>query len=339
MNPTVLMLSPFLRAQRGNSITVNRISSGLRARGWNIELFSTEGVALQDGGGFVLPPYVKLIHGFNASYTGMFLRQIPELAALPLLLTMTGTDLDPTSLRANADSRLALQSCAAAVVFHQDFIQPLASALPIGLEKILCIPQGVALPPLSPAAAVPDRRAGEVRLLLPSGLRAVKDIMLALDAFAQLKPRYPELSLYIAGCAIEPDYSQSVQNRVNALSDTEFLGEIPYAQMPAFYAAGDMVINCSVFEGQPQAALEAMSLGRPALLRAVPGNLNTITHGREGYYFDTVETLAARIAELTENPALRHTMGRSAKQLVAERYNVQDEIDAYDRLYKAVDIH
>ncbi|MDO4539855.1 MAG: glycosyltransferase [Syntrophomonadaceae bacterium] len=334
MNPDVFMLSPFLRAQRGNTVTVKRISSGLRERGWDIELFSTEGEALPPSGGIDLKPSVKLLHGFNASYTGMLLQKAPALRRLPLLLTMTGTDLEPESLRQNAYTRLALSSCKATVVFHQSFIKNIASELPATAGNIICIPQGVALPALCPAEEVAKRRPDEVRLLLPSGLRPVKDIMLVLDAFARLKPRYPQLTLCLAGCAIDPDYARKVVNTVNRQKDVCYLNEIDFNRMPAFYAAGDIVINSSVFEGQPQAALEAMSLGIPAMLRDVPGNRGVITAGREGYYFDSAEELAAGIAELIENPARRQAMGTAARRLVSSRYTVKKEIDAYDAIYR-----
>lgn len=334
MEPVVLMLSPFLQAQRGNSITVNRISQGLSKRGWGIELFSTEGAELTTPELVYPEPSIKMIHGFNAAYTGMILQQAPALCEYPLVLTMTGTDLTPENLRDNDHVRRALINCDAAVVFHQDFIPPLSRALPPSFKNIRCIPQGIALPPLLPAAEIPTKPAGEVRLLLPSGLRAIKDIMMTLKAFAQLKPRCPQLTLYIAGCAIDPEYSRAVQARMAELNGAWYLGEIPFAHMPAYYASGDIVINSSAFEGQPQATLEAMSLGLPALLRDAPGNQGVVTPGREGYYFATAEELAGHIAALCDHPDRRREMGAAARRLVARDYPEESEIAAYEELYQ-----
>lgn len=65
---------------------------------------------------------------------------------------------------------------------------------------------------------------------------------------------------------------------------TAYLGEIDHRAISGLYAAADLVLNTSLAEGQPQAALEGMSLGLPAIMTAVTGNLGIMTGGREGFY-------------------------------------------------------
>ena len=279
-------------------------------------------------------PGISLLHGFNGSYIGALLESCPTLLKFPLLLTMTGTDLTEPALRDPLCLK-ALEHSQAITIFHPFFRRILNTAVPTCDQKIYCIPQGVALPPHNPRKSIiPPRTSNEIRMLLPSGLRPAKDIHLVLDAFQAIKPDNPTLSLYIAGCRIDPAYASEIENRLDTIVDANYLGELPFAQMPNFYAQGDIVINSSIQEGQPQAALEAMSLGLPALLRAVPGNLGIMQNGLEGYYFKTADDLSQFCTILIRHPDRRRAMGKAAQTLIRHDFSAPKEIAAYAELYQ-----
>jgi glycosyltransferase involved in cell wall biosynthesis len=97
---------------------------------------------------------------------------------------------------------------------------------------------------------------------------------------------------------------------------------------------GDVVMNTSNSEGQPQGALEAMSLGKPCILTAVPGNLNIINHGIEGFYVDGEADLVTAAKTLINDPARIVEMGKNAHTLVKTRFSLEREIDAYCTIYQ-----
>src|SRR5690606_6294807 len=113
-------------------------------------------------------------------------------------------------------------------------------------------------------------------------------------------------------------------------------GEFPHQQMYSLLSTGDVVLNTSHAEGQPQAALEAMRLGKPCLLTAVPGNINIIENGLEGYYVHNQDDLAAAARKLMLNRELRQQMGENARHLVQKKYSLKKELDAYESLYHKV---
>ncbi|HBQ26402.1 MAG TPA: hypothetical protein DD791_08420 [Syntrophomonas sp.] len=103
--------------------------------------------------------------------------------------------------------------------------------------------------------------------------------------------------------------------------------------MYSLLSVGDVVLNTSHAEGQPQAALEAMSLGKPCLLTAVPGNINIIENGVEGYYVHNQDDLVVAARKLMLNQKLRQQMGENARRLVEQKYSLKKELDAYEQLY------
>ncbi|PKM75984.1 MAG: hypothetical protein CVU90_14870 [Firmicutes bacterium HGW-Firmicutes-15] len=144
---------------------------------------------------------------------------------------------------------------------------------------------------------------------------------------------HPRLRLLIIGAAIDGLYSRHILDRIRYLNWINYLGEIPHAQMQSLLLTGDVVLNTSTSEGQPQGALEAMSLGKPCILSAVPGNLKLIEEGIEGFYVQGEADLISAANTLINDPARRAAMGKNAQNLVKTSFSLEREIDAYSTIY------
>ena len=89
--PRVALLSPVpLDSPRGNAVTVARIAGGLRARGLDVGVWEADAPGLRDS--LVAEP-PELIHAFHAHRTGPLALAIARAAAIPLVVTLTGTDV------------------------------------------------------------------------------------------------------------------------------------------------------------------------------------------------------------------------------------------------------
>lgn len=337
ISPKVLIITPFSQSQRGNTLTTRRICAGLTRNGISAELFSLESgnyrVHLEQ---VLATERFNIIHVFNGTYLAQLLSSHPQLCHYPLIVTLTGTDINqdlddnPSALKPvfTAASRI--------IVFHQDFKNKLL-AMHQEQDKIAVIPQGVFLPP----AAARSRSAYHIPadslvFLLPTGLRPVKNVALALDSLELLARQDAHLHLLIIGPVIDEAYGNEIFKRIKTLPWAIYLGEIPHAEISGVYRLGDAVINCSYAEGQPQAVLEAMSLGIPAILSDVPGNRGIIEHGREGFYVSDQADFFQAARTLLQEPARRRQMGQAAAELVQTRFDASQEIARHIDLYKKV---
>ena len=335
--PHVLMITPFHKQMRGNAVTAARICSGLEELGWRVDLHSLEeGQNAHHLSHEAASGNYGMIHGFHALHMSAFFDDNPELMKLPFLLTMTGTDLFSLRLDKNVDRIAAILDLAAAiVVFNADEISLLNKICPDWSGKTTLIPQGVALkdgPPLTRNKL--DLLENDVVFVLPSGLRAIKNIDMAVDALDIVKNRNYKARLLIVGIAIEMEYAIRLIDRIALNPDIAYLGPFDHADMKSLLQLTDVVVNCSHSEGQPQAALEAMSLGKPCILTAVPGNLNVIENYREGIYVQTTEELAAAMEYYIKEPEQRAAMGRAAQKLIDEKFTLSTEISSYHKLYE-----
>ncbi|MGI6467990.1 MAG: glycosyltransferase family 4 protein [Syntrophomonadaceae bacterium] len=336
ISPRVLIITPFHKSQRGNTLTTRRILTGLTRQGLNAGLLSLEDPDYWNK----LHQYLHsnrfdIIHGFNGLHMAELVKRCPQLREYPLIVTLTGTDINLAGDQGYGNLQPVLSMAKYIVVFHEHFKTRLIGHDPAFKKRIAVIPQGVCLPP-APARKVEDFGIppGSTVFLLPTGLRPVKNLDLALDGLERLAHEDSRVYLLIMGPVIDRTYAQGILQRISTLPWATYLGEIPHTEISGILAAGDVVINCSESEGQPQAALEAMSLGIPAILSDVPGNRGIITSGREGFYIKSPGDLYRAAYTLHTQPDLRYKMGLAARELVKSRFDYSYEISQYIQLYR-----
>ncbi len=99
------------------------------------------------------------------------------------------------------------------------------------------------------------------------------------------------------------------------------LPSFPAADEAALYAAADLFVLPSFFEGQPLALLQAMAAGCCCLASDIAGNRDLIVQRRSGLLHQAGDAgeLAAQMAECLANPALRDELGSTARSFVAGR--------------------
>jgi len=332
------MVTPMLKSQRGNSITAARIYNGLKGRGYNIDLLSLDEPDWQekldrckDNGSYAL------VHGFHTLHFAAAAGH-GAIKNLPLLLTATGTDINNDLTGPFREDVLGtLWRADVIVVFNPDMCSLLAGVEPSLESRLAIIPQGVDLP-LSPEISRMDLGLPEDDLvfILPSGLRPVKNIDLALDGLIEARKVSPRISLLIAGAVIDNGYAASIKKRIKDLPWVQYLGEVSHSSIGGIMRAADVVLNTSLSEGQPQAVLEAMSLDKPCIMTAVTGNTGIICDGVHGFYIANARELADAVLRFLNDPRRRDEMGRAAGQLVNDRYTAEKEINAYADLYDAL---
>jgi glycosyltransferase involved in cell wall biosynthesis len=332
----ILMITPYIKSQRGNSITASRLYRGLRGRGYEIDLIAMDEADWESRLNYYTGTNTyDLVHGFHALHFARIANH-PHIKKLPLLLTTTGTDINLDLFGPDKEKALAvLLKAERVVVFNQSLAEQIATVEPRLQPRQAVIPQGVELDPgpvitreqlgIAPASTV---------FVIPSGLRPVKNLDLALDGLQEVYQEYPQIHLLIIGATLEADYTARIKDRISSLKWVSYPGEVPHREMQGILQNADIVLNTSRAEGQPQGALEAMSLGKPCILTAVPGNIGIIKHGCQGYYINTADELAACALKLIQNPHLRHIMGTAAQQLVDKNFSVQNELTGYTRLYQ-----
>src|SRR6266545_151500 len=103
-----------------------------------------------------------------------------------------------------------------------------------------------------------------------------------------------------------------------------FVGRVPHAQLPAYYAASDIVVLPS---SQPESfgmvLIEGMACGKPVVGSRIPGVRSLIAEGRDGLLAEAGDAadLAAKLrALLVLSAEERRAIGLAGRHKVEERY-------------------
>lgn len=336
----VLLVTPIgPPAPRGNAVTVARIQTGLRARGIRGEILDLSAVPPEGVAARLNEARPDLVHAFHALRAAVPVMPLARARGLPVVVTLTGTDVNEDLAEPARRSQVAaaLREAAALVAFHETMRERLAALLPDLGARCHVIPQSVLLgSDPCPLAQVVPRRPGEIWFLQPAGIRRVKNVLFPLAPLRALARRYA-LRWLLVGPVIEPREGSRVQAALKGEDWAAYLGEVPHGQMGALYDRADVVVNSSLSEGgMANAVLEAMSRGKPVLASDIEGNRSVIRHGVDGLLFASEEAFRREAERLVRDPVLRARLGAAARARIAAFHTPDREADAHLALYRAV---
>lgn len=182
------------------------------------------------------------------------------------------------------------------------------------------------------------RDYSSVRSLLFAGTwRKMKGIEDLVPAFVRLAHRFPSVTLTVLGpgTSVErvlSDFPREVRNQVRVVQAN---GE---SQTAAEFAAADLFVLPSLFEGTPLVLMEAMMSGLPIVTTKTCGMKDIVVHGQTGILIPlrSPNALFAAVECLLSDHAKRERIGRAAAMVAKEKYNWDSVsarvIDVYKRI-------
>ena len=205
-------------------------------------------------------------------------------------------------------------------------------------SRVVRVWNGMALPPAADSSAIHPRALsalgiGADRLVVACACRAapekgVHHLLRAFDRVTRderLKDRHP-LLLY-AGDGPQMGELLELRERLPAREDIRLIGYFPKAA--ALLAEADVCVVPSVWQDAfPNAVLETMASGKAVIATAVGGIPDMIEDGVSGLLVPPGDeaALAAAIAGLLGDPARRSALGHAARERVAARFTLTEQV-------------
>lgn len=153
------------------------------------------------------------------------------------------------------------------------------------------------------------------------------------QAAEQLKGRYPHLRLLIIGDGPQRGVLETECQQRGLAGMVTFLGM--RGDVPELLAASDIFAFPSLYEGMPNAVLEAMAMSLPAVASTADGTVEIIKHEAHGLLVPPgdEQALKAALERLLSEPALRHQFAEAGHRRVVEEFTFQKTMQQTEALY------
>jgi phenylacetate-CoA ligase len=161
------------------------------------------------------------------------------------------------------------------------------------------------------------RPAMQPKLFVARHLEKMYDIESILRAFREVRERYPEATLWIAGEGSDGPRLRELAGQWK-LAGVRFLGQVTHDALPAIFDQCDIFVNASLVDNFPGALLEASASG----LAVVSTGAGGIPHIYENEVTALLvepgdwRGLAAAVLKVLDSPALGMKLTTGAAELV-----------------------
>lgn len=194
-------------------------------------------------------------------------------------------------------------------------------------DKLALVPNPVFIPNQK---AKPDQS----QILLNVGrLVPQKNQQLAIKAFSRIENEISKGWVFeIFGEGEEEDNLRKKAEELKVKERILLRGKVK--EIEKYYLKSGIFILSSLYEGTPNALLEAMAFGVPPIVSdACPGALEFIRHGENGLIFSSGNEidLSEKMKILMEDPEKRVEIGKNARETV-NQFSLENVIPAWNRL-------
>ena len=214
------------------------------------------------------------------------------------------------------------------------------------LKNVFHVPNGVDVRRFSQAEGTLFREAygfgpSEKIVLCVSRIDYQKNQLGLIRAFAAFAGSHPDHRLVLIGPVTVEDYRAELFQTVERLGiarKTKIMEGLRPDDplLPSAYHAAEMLVLPSEHEPFGIVVLEAWAAGLPVIASRVGGVPGFATDGRNALLVEPgrIDELAARMAEMADDAALRATLSEAAFQEVSSRYDWENVADQLCGIYR-----
>jgi glycosyltransferase involved in cell wall biosynthesis len=224
------------------------------------------------------------------------------------------------------------------VIRRADLVRVVSTALANGVVEQCAIPPArvrVAPVGVNFVPALGEKRQFKAQLaprleqrrivLFVGRLCAQKNLSLWVDVARSVASRVPAAMFVIVGAGPDDVSIRRLVENVHLADRFLFLGRQPHDALPRIYAAADVFLLTSHYEGFGRVLLEALLSGVPVVSTACTGPEDLVQDGVNGYLLPRGDAvgLATKVSELLEDEQRACLFGLIAAQRMTKQFNIE----------------
>jgi len=284
--------------------------------------------------------HADIIHA-HSGISGVIGYSCKKATLRPLVLTFHGL-IFPDTLT----SKISL-TVDRYVTHHADFItfdsrpmqEQFVEEFDLEREKTCYIPNAVDTGLFKPMNV--DRKTWgiterDICLLYVGRLVKMKGLQILLESFKEASREVEMLKLLIVGDGPLRGELVEKTREYGLVNQVLFLGPISPNELPSIYAASDIAVLPSAYEGLSRMLLEAMACGKAVIASDIPANRELITSGQDGFLVAPISpsNLKEAIVKFALDGNLRESLGKKAREKISSEYSASYRISRILDVYQ-----
>jgi 1,2-diacylglycerol 3-alpha-glucosyltransferase len=155
-----------------------------------------------------------------------------------------------------------------------------------------------------------------------------------LEAVKIVVEKNPDVRLVLIGDGDERDNLEVFTQELGISDHVEFLGNIPFEEVPAYFKAADIFCFASRSETQGLVTMEAMGAGLPVVAVDATGTRDVVSNGVDGFLTeDESEAIAMAICKVLEDDELAASFKREVEKKVT-MYTIKEQAKVLLDVYR-----
>jgi len=278
---------------------------------------------------------------FHVFFGNVAVHMLPALrcCAAPVVLSFHGADVaGAIATAAYAEARREMFSLARLVLCRSAQLAENVASLGCPPEKLRIM--RTILPEIEFVPHAPPND-GAWQILQAARLVPKKGLPTALRAFAQFRNSFPAARFLIAGEGPQEAELRGLAASLGIASAVDFAGFLDQDSLGRAFASSHIFVHPSEsvggdVEGIPNAMLEAMAAGLPAVATRHGGIPEVISHGTSGLLCPERDpgALAAALLQLAGDPSLYRTLSQEGSANVKAQFSSAHRISEIEALYR-----
>lgn len=184
------------------------------------------------------------------------------------------------------------------------------------------------------------------RIFAPSCLYPIKGFHYVMEAFAEILKDYPDATLAVPGKSFMnrdklrqegyQKYLADLAEKLGIAGKIEFMGKLSAEEMKAEFLRANVFALPSTIENSPNSLGEAMLLGVPCVAGNVGGVTNLMTHGEEGFVYQSTAgyMLGFYIRQVFQMEAEAAKLGQAARSHAQKTHDPEKNLGDLLGIYK-----
>ena len=188
----------------------------------------------------------------------------------------------------------------------------------------------------------PEPANGLIKIIFTARMVENKGTLILIDAAKKLEAEYKGKVQFLLCGGLDTNPNGITKEMLESRCDGEYIQWLGHRKdvLELLKQSHIMAFPSWYREGLPKSVIEAEAIGRPVVTTDSVGCRDTVIDGKNGYMIPIKDSdaLAMALKKLIDNPELRQTMGKNAREFAVKRFDIKDVVkvhmDVYDNILK-----